>query len=337
MRTATLLNRGGNFKCAFKPGPSLAVVKTSRSKARCSTPALAKTGVRGKEISLTCTADDPLYFLFSPWTSLPIFPGFGNTPSLFPTSCGRNPADPEEAALSFQSAAPGISAAQWVELGSLTEEAHIHPGQWKQMRTECYQPKLQTLQHTSGSQLHQLDPDFRSWGGMWQRQLSLLPPQAYASASSHPLFASRMTMARAQGSAGLISAEDLAPHSSPIFFLASGISTASGLESSPCGRWCTTVWAAAPSTALKNSRLNKASLGLDQPADCQVGHAAWSHHVHRGNNLGLNSGGSIHDDCAPMSFCVCPISAREGTGVLYMHSQIFSSEYRGKSVPILKS
>lgn len=87
----------------------------------------------GKQVSLTCTADDPLYFWFLPWTSLPAFLGFGNTPSLFPTSCGRNPADPEEAALSFQSAAPGISVAQRVELGSLMREAHIHSGQWKQI------------------------------------------------------------------------------------------------------------------------------------------------------------------------------------------------------------
>lgn len=87
----------------------------------------------GKQVSLTCTADDPLYFLFLPWTSLPAFPGFGNTPSLFLTSCGRNPADPEEAALSFQSAAPGISVAQRVELGSLMIKTHIHSGQWKQI------------------------------------------------------------------------------------------------------------------------------------------------------------------------------------------------------------
>lgn len=115
----------------------------------------ANMRARGKEVSLTCTAGDPLYFLFLPWTSLPVFPGFGNTPSLFLTSCGRNPADPEEVALSFQSAAPGISAARRVELGSLMkEEHHIHSGQWKQMRIECYQPKWQTLHHTSLSQLN---------------------------------------------------------------------------------------------------------------------------------------------------------------------------------------
>lgn len=185
----------------------------------------ANMRARGKEISLTCTADDPLYFLFLPWTSLPIFPGFGNTPSLFLTSCGRNLADPEEVALSFQSAAPGISAARRVELGSLMkEEEHIHSGQWKQIRIECYQPKWQTLHHT----LLSLDLNFRSWGGMQQWQLSLLPPCTYAPAFSHLLSVSQT----AQNSAGLSEAEDLPPPSSPILFLVFGINTTFHLERS---------------------------------------------------------------------------------------------------------
>lgn len=146
-----------------------------------SKPAEAKSGVavqlphRGwhgdeeEEISLTCTADGLLYFLFLPWTSLPIFPGFGNTPSLFPTSCGRSPADPEEAALSFQSAAPGISAALWVELGSLIKEAHatqVSESKWElRVMNQNYKHsgELQPLQ------LHQLDLNFRSCSGMQPR------------------------------------------------------------------------------------------------------------------------------------------------------------------------
>lgn len=199
MRTATLLNRGGNFKCVFEPGLNLAVLKTSRSKERHSTPAMANMWARGKEISLTCIADGPLYFWFLPWTSPPIFPSFGNTPSLFLTSCGRNPADPEEAALSFQSAAPGIFAARWVELGSLMKEAHTHSDQWKQMRTECYQPKLQH-KITSASATTPAGCGFQVlW---WDTAMAALrfchhTLTAQPTASSHPLSVSQTAMARA--------------------------------------------------------------------------------------------------------------------------------------------
>lgn len=155
----------------------------------------------------------------------------------------------------------------------------------RSVRIEQYQPKLQTLQHTSASQLHQLDLDVRSCGGTQQWQLSLLPPHAYALASSHPPSVSQKAITRAQDSAGLTCAEHLPPPSSPILCLASGISPTSGLEWSPCSRWCATIWAAAPSAALKNGRINKHPLGLgwDQPADCQVDHAGWYHHAHHGN------------------------------------------------------
>lgn len=334
MKTATLLNRGGNFKYVFEPGLNLVVLKTSISKEQHSTPAMAVMRTRGKEISLTCTADGPLYFLFLPWTSLPIFPSFGNTPSLFPTSCGRNPADPEEAALSFQSAAPGISAARWVELGSLMKEAHIHSGQWKQMRIECCQPKLQTLQHTSASAATPAGSGFQVlW---WDTAVGTLTSATTCLClrPQHP--PTHCPTNRYGKGSGLCWAHVSRPASPFLSHPLPGRSTTSGSEWSPWRRCCVTIWAAAPFAALKNCRLNKHPLGRDQPADCQVDHAGWYYHVHHGNNLVINSRGIIHHNCAQMSFRICPISAREGTGVLYMHSPIFYSEYRGKSAPIFR-
>lgn len=85
--------------------------------------------------------------------------------------------------------------------------------------------------------------------------------------------------------------------------------------------------------ALKNGWINKDPLGQDQPADCQ----AFYHHIHHGNNLVINPGSIIHCNCAQVSIHTCPISAREGTGVLYMHSTMFYSRYKGKHVPIFRN
>lgn len=191
-------------------------------------------GVMSKQVSLTCTADDPLYFLFLPWTSLLVFPGFGNTPSLFPTSCGRNPADPEEAALSFQSAAPGISAAQRVELGSLMRETHIHSGQWKQMNWVLQTKITNTPVYFSLT---------ATPGWIWISA----PMVGCSSGRSH--FCHHMLNAQHpptcclshkrlwQGLRTLLGSGE-PPPSSPILLLASGTSTTFSLEWSPRRRWC---------------------------------------------------------------------------------------------------
>lgn len=85
-----------------------------------------------------------------------------------------------------------------------------------------------------------------------------------------------------------------------------------------------------------NGWINKHPLGQDQPADCQVFYAGLYHHAHHRNNLVINSGGIIHCNCAQVSFYFCPICAREETGVLYMHSPMFYSKYRGKHGPIYR-
>lgn len=186
-------------------------------------------GVMGKQVSLTCTADDPLYFLFLPWTSLPVFPGFGNTPSLFPTSCGRNPADPEEAALSFQSAAPDISVAQRVELGSLMRETHIHSGQWKQtnwvLPTKITNtPVYLSLTATPAGAGFQV-----LW---WDAAVAALTSATTCLIPSILPPAVCLTNGRDRGS-GLW----LHPPAS-ILLLASGTSTTFSSERSPCRRWC---------------------------------------------------------------------------------------------------
>lgn len=275
-------------------------------------------GAMGKQVSLTCTADDPLYFLFLPWTSLPVFPGFGNTPSLFPTSSGRNPADPEEAALSFQSAAPDISVAQQVELGSLTRERHIHSGQWKQINwvlptkitnTPVYF-SLTATPAGAGFQVPWWDTVVAALTSATTCLMpSILPPAVcltngcgkgsglcLAQVSLHlPLSFSFWPLALAQ-------------HSAQSNLLAEG------------------------GAALKNDWINKHPLGQDQPADCQV----FYHHLHHRNNLVINPGGIIHCNCAQVSFHTCPVSARMRTGVLYMHSTMFYSKYKGKHVPIFR-
>lgn len=150
--------------------------------------------------------------------------------------------------------------------------------------------------------------EFEVCGGTQQRQLSLLPPHA---ASLHVL--SVLQTAGAQVSLhlplpSLFWPLPLTQHSTWSDLLAEG------------------------GAALKNGWINKQPLGQDQPADCQVFHL----HVHRGNNLVINPGGTIHSNGAQVSFRVCPISAREGTGVLYMHPTMLYIKYRGKHVPILR-
>lgn len=274
-----------------------------------------------KQVSLTCTADDPSYFLFLPWTSLPVFPSFGSTPSLFPTSCGRNPADPEEAALSFQSAAPGISVAQRVELGSLMKETHIHSGQWKQMNWVLPTKITNTLVYFSltvtpagsGFQVPWWDTAVAAHTSATTCLMpSILPPAVcltkgcgrgsglcWAQVSLHLPVPFSWPLALAQHSAG------------------SNLLALGG-------------------AALMNGWINKDPLGQDQPADCQVLYAGLYHHVHHRNNLVINPGGIIHCNCAQVSFHICPFSAREGTGVLHMHSPMFYSKYRGKHIPIFR-
>lgn len=271
----------------------------------------------GKQASLTCTADDPLYFLFLPWTSLPVFPGFGNTPSLFLTSCGRNPADPEEAAPSFQSAAPGISVAQQVELGSLTRETHIHSGQWKQINWVLSVKIINTPVYLSpmatpagaGFQVPGWDTAVAALTSATTcLMLSIIPPAV-----------SQRAMAGAQDSAWLRWVSIFLSHSPSGLWHWHNIQLRSDLL-------------AQGGAALKNGWINKHPLGQDQPADCQV----FYHHVHHRNNLVINPRGITHCNCTQVRFYICSISARMRTGVLHTHLTTFDSKYRGKHVPIFR-